>query len=85
MAQCYGCRKVTPSAFRPVAFTMQSGLPWGQNFSGNKDGRIMAQRRCICIEDVLSSWSLSPRNTGTTVITVENPADGEGKGGEEVE
>lgn len=44
----------------------------------------MAQRRCICIEDVLSSWSLSPRNTGTTVITVENPADGEGKGGEEV-
>lgn len=30
-------------------------------------------------------WLLSPRNTGTTIIIVENPADGGGKGGKEVE
>ena len=68
----------------------------GLEFFWKKEGRIMAQRRCVCIEDVLLSLVAIPtkhrnncNNCGNSAMqNKKNPTDrgdGGGRGGEEVE
>lgn len=68
----------------------------GLEFFWKKEGRIMAQRRCVCIEDVLLSLVAVPtkhrnncNNCGNSAMqNKKNPTDrgdGGGRGGEEVE